>query len=79
MSNHTHNPNFRYSNDNRDNTPSKNDYPSQSEVNPEANKGDRDYYANDNGGHYANSNRPSISTVDSENKKQPPNSNYKTL
>ena len=79
MSNHTHDPNFRYSNDNRDNTPSENDYPSQSEVNSSANKGDRDYYANDNGRHYANSNRPNISTIDSENKKQPPNSNYKIL
>ena len=79
MSNHAHDPNFRYSNDNRDDTPSENDYPSQSEVNSSASKGDRDYYANDNGGHYANSNRPNISTIDPENKKQPPNSNYKIL
>lgn len=79
MSNHTHDPNFRYGNDNRDNTPSQNDYPSQSEVNSATNKGGRDYYANDNGGHYANSHRPNISTVDPENKKQPPNSNYKIL
>tara|TARA_Y100000022_G_scaffold158384_1_gene141021 strand:- start:446 stop:694 length:249 start_codon:yes stop_codon:yes gene_type:complete len=77
MSNHTHNPNFRYSNDNRDASPQAHDYPSQQEINKNSKKGDRDYYSNDNQGHYANSNRDNISTVDPINKKQPPNSNYK--
>jgi hypothetical protein len=77
MSEHTENPNFRYSNDNRDSTPQANSYPSQQEVDADSNKGDRDYYPNDNGGYYANSNRENISTIDPTNKKQPPNSNYK--
>ena len=77
MSNHTQNPDFRYSNDNRDSTPQVNSYPSQQEVNQTANKGDEGYYANDNGGYYANSNRENISTTDPTIKKQPPNSNYK--
>jgi len=77
MSEHTENPNFRYSNDNRDSTPQANSYPSQQEVGADSNKGDRDYYPNDNGGYYANSNRENISTIDPTNKKQPPNSNYK--
>lgn len=77
MSEHTKDPDFRYSNDNRDSTPGEFDYPSQQEINPNAQKGDRLYYPNDNGGYYANSNREDISTVDPPNKKQPPNSNYK--
>lgn len=77
MSEHTTDPNFRYSNDNRDSTPGNFDYPSQQEVDPSAQKGDRSYYPNDNRGYYANSNRDDISTVDPTNKKQPPNSNYK--
>ena len=81
MSNHTHNHNFRYSNDNRE-SPSSFDtfeYPSQQKTEPGAKKGERGYYGNDNGGRYANSNRDDISTVDPNNKKQPPNSNYKIL
>ena len=77
MSEHTSDKNFRYSNDNRDLTPGEFDYPSQQEINPNALKGQPNYYPNDNGGHYANSNRPDISTVDEENKIQPPNSNHK--
>lgn len=75
MSEHTQDPNFRYSNDNRDDSPGPYDYPSQQEVDPGAQKGARDYYPNDNRGYYANSNRPDISTVDPVNKKQSPNSN----
>lgn len=77
MSEHTSDPNFRYPNDNRSNSPEEFDYPSQQKLTPSAQKGDRVYYANDNGGYYANSNRDDISTVDPANKKQPPNSNYK--
>lgn len=77
MSDHTEDSNFRYSNDNRDFTPGQFDYPSQQEVNPSAIKGARDFYPNDNGGYYANSNREDISIVDPVNKKQPPNSNVK--
>lgn len=77
MSEHTSNKNFRYSNDNRDFTPGEFDYPSQQEIDRTAQKGDRSYYPNDNGGYYANSNREDISTVDPINKKQPPNSNVK--
>jgi len=73
----TENANFRYSNDNRDSTPGEFDYPSQQEINPNAIKGARDYYPNDNRGYYPNSNRPDISIVDPVNKKQPPNSNRK--
>ena len=76
MSEHTQDPNFRYSNDNRDASPGLHDYPSQQEVEPSAQKGDREYYPNDNRGYYANSNRTDISIIDPENKKQPPNSNY---
>ena len=75
MSEHTTDPSFRYSNDNRDPTPGEFDYPSQQEIDPSAQKGERTYYPNDNGGYYANSNRDDISTVDPVNKKQPPNSN----
>jgi hypothetical protein len=75
MSEHTEDSNFRYSNDNRDFTPGEFNYPSQQEINPSSTKGSRDYYSNDNGGYYANSNREDISTVDSINKKQYPNSN----
>lgn len=77
MSNHTTDPNFRYSNDNRDFTPGEFDYPSQQEIDRTAQKGDQSYYPNDNGGYYANSNREDISIVDPINKKQPPNSNVK--
>lgn len=77
MSEHTKDSNFRYSNDNRDFTPGEFDYPSQQEINPSSIKGSRDYYSNDNGGYYANSNREGISTVDPINKEQPPNSNFK--
>jgi hypothetical protein len=77
MSEHTKDPNFRYSNDNRDSTPGEFDYPSQQEVDPAAHKGSRTYYPNDNGGYYANSNRENLSIIDPVNKKQPPNSNYK--
>jgi len=77
MSEHTSDKNFRYSNDNRDFTPGEFDYPSQQEIDRTAQKGDRSYYPNDNGGYYANSNREDISTVDPINKKQPPNSNVK--
>lgn len=77
MSNHTTDPNFRYSNDNRDFTPGEFDYPSQQEIDRTAQKGDRSYYPNDNGGYYANSNREDISIVDPINKEQPPNSNVK--
>ena len=77
MSQHNTDPNFRYPNDNRDSSPGDFDYPSQQEVDPSSQKGDRSYYPNDNGGYYANSNRDNISTIDPTNKKQPPNSNYK--
>lgn len=77
MSEHTEDSSFRYSNDNRDFTPGQFDYPSQQEINPSAIKGARDYYPNDNGGYYANSNREDISIIDPVNKKQPPNSNFK--
>jgi len=77
MSEHTENPNFRYSNDNRDSTPGPYDYSSQQEVEETAKKGEREYYPNDNRGYYANSNRTDISQVDPLNKKQPPNSNYR--
>lgn len=75
MSEHTNNPNFRYSNDNRDGTPGEFDYPSQQEINPNALKGEPNYYPNDNGGYYANSNRNDISTIDEEKNKQHPNQN----
>ena len=77
MSNHTHSANFRYPNDNRSAGAGQYDYPSQQEINQSSTKGQRDYYSNDNGGDYANSNRPNNSTIDALNKKQPPNSNYK--
>jgi hypothetical protein len=76
MSKHTEDSSFRYSNDNRDTTPGSYDYPSQQEIDTNSTPGERNYYPNDNGGHYPNSNRPDISTVDPANKKQPPNSNY---
>ena len=77
MSEHTKNPNFRYGNDNRNLTPKSHDYPSQQEIDENSKKGESNYYPNDNGGYYANSNRNNISTVEPINKKQPPNSNYK--
>jgi len=77
MSEHTSDPNFRYPNDNRTNSPEEWDYPSQQKINLTAKKGSRTYYPNDNRGYFANSNRDDISTVDPANKKQPPNSNYK--
>lgn len=77
MSDYNTDPNFRYSNDNRDFFPGEFDYPSQQEINPSSIKGSRDYYPNDNRGYYANSNREDISTVDPINKEQPPNSNLK--
>lgn len=79
MSEHTNNPSFRYSNDNRDSNPLGHEYPSQQSINQNAKKGESNYYPNDNGGYYPNSNRPNISTIDHTNKKQPPNSNYKIL
>jgi hypothetical protein len=79
MSEHTNNPSFRYSNDNRESAPLEHEYPSQQSINQSAKKGEDNYYPNDNGGYYANSNRPSISTIDQTNKKQSPNSNYKIL
>jgi hypothetical protein len=72
MSEHTNNPNFRYNNDNRETNVSKYNYPSQQEISPGSKKGDRDYYPNDNGGRYPNSNRQYTSLTD----KQSPNSNY---
>tara|TARA_B110000444_G_scaffold260155_1_gene306141 strand:- start:3975 stop:4235 length:261 start_codon:yes stop_codon:yes gene_type:complete len=75
--NNTH-PDFRYPNNNRDLPPGTLSYPSQQKVGENSQKGDRDYYANDNGGHYASSNRQSLTSVDPLNKKQAPNSNYKT-
>ena len=77
MSDHTHSKNFRYSNDNRDFSPSQFDYPSQQEINSNSTKGDRFYYPNDNRGYYPNSNREDISSIDPVNKIQHPNSNYK--
>ena len=72
MSEHIKDPNFRYSNDNRENNIGKYNYPSQQEIAINSKKGDKNYYPNDNGGHYANSNREYESLTD----KQPPNSNY---
>lgn len=83
MSNHTHNPNFRYGNDNRDLTAANNpflfpvSYPSQGMPPLGVIKGNKGYYPNDNKGYYINSNRVDISIIDQPNKKQPPNSNYK--
>lgn len=81
MSEHTTDPNFRYSNDNRElnaaNNPHLFDFslPSQNMPPLGIKKGSSGYYPNDNGGYYANSNRDDISTVDPVNNKQPPNSN----
>lgn len=68
---------FRYPNDNRKDNPSKTDYPAQNYIDPAANKGDGNYYGNDNGGYYANSNRnPDLSVPDATVADfQPPNSN----
>ena len=68
------NPNFRHPNDNRENN---NDpqYPSQNL--PSTIQKGPGYYPNDNKGHYANSNRESLSKVDLVNKEQAPNSNFK--
>lgn len=57
MSSHINNPNFRYSNDNRELSASSIDYPSQQKIDPSAKKGEKNYYPNDNKGQYANSNR----------------------
>ena len=70
-------PDFRYPNDNRLNNVGTYNYPSQGEVNETSTKGNKGYYGNDNSGYYANSNREDISTIDTVNKEQPPNSNYK--
>ncbi len=68
------NPNFRHPNDNRENN-NNTQYPSQNS--PSSSQKGPNYYPNDNKGHYANSNRESLSKVDPANKKHPPNSNYK--
>ena len=76
MSQHTESPSFRYSNDNRDLVDSVFIvYPSQQTIDSTATKGQRNYYANDNGGYYANSNRSSLSVVDPINNIQYPNQN----
>ena len=68
---------FRYPNDNRGTNPSDIDYPGQNEIDPSAEKGQPNYYGNDNGGYYANSNRnPDLSVPDATAADfQPPNSN----
>lgn len=78
MNEHTSDKNFRYSNDNRDLTPGEFDYPSQQEINPNALKGQPNYYPNDNGGYYANSNSEdeTLSSL-SLDQLDYPNSNYK--
>ena len=76
MSEHTTNPQFRYSNDNRSLSDSIFiQYASQQTVDPLAKKGERDYYSNDNGGFYANSNRSSLLIVDPIESPQYPNQN----
>lgn len=76
MSQHTENPSFRYSNDNRDLADSVFiAYPSQQTITPTSTKGQRNFYSNDNGGYYANSNRSSLSKVDSDSNIQYPNQN----
>ena len=70
-------PDFRYPNDNRLNNVGSYNYPSQGEANKTSSQGEKGYYPNDNSGHYANSNRLSLTVVDTVNKEQPPNSNYK--
>jgi len=76
MSQHTTNPSFRYSNDNRTLSDSIFiQYPSQQTVDPLAQKGERNYYANDNGGFYANSNRLNLSVIDPIESPQYPNQN----
>lgn len=76
MSQHTTNPNFRYSNDNRSLSDSIfTQYASQQTVDPLAQKGERNYYANDNGGFYANSNRLNLSVIDPIESPQYPNQN----
>ena len=83
MNKHTSDENFRYGNDNRDldgvNNPELFDFglPSQNMPPLGIKKGFLGYYPNDNGGYYANSNRPDTSFVDEKNKIQPPNSNFK--
>lgn len=79
MSNHTHDSNFRYGNDNRSLTPKDHEYPSQNQIPNNVQKGQIGYYPNDNAGSFPNSNRPNISHVDPVNKEQSPNSNYKIL
>jgi hypothetical protein len=76
MSQHTESPSFRYSNDNRDLADSVlTVYPSQQTISPTSTKGQRNYYPNDNGGYYANSNRSNLSVVDPGNNTQYPNQN----
>lgn len=76
MSDHTKNPSFRYSNDNRTTVESVFiAYPSQHTISPLSTKGQRSYYPNDNGGYYSNSNRSSIELVDPTNNIQYPNEN----
>lgn len=76
MSQHTTNPNFRYSNDNRALSDSIFiQYPSQQTIDSLAQKGERNYYANDNGGFYANSNRLNLSVIDPIESPQYPNQN----
>ena len=41
-----------------------------------AQKGDRGYHSNDNGGHYANSNRESLSKIDDPKNKKYPNAKF---
>ena len=72
MANYINNPNFRYSNDNRELDFGDYDYPSQQSVDPSAQKGETHFYSNDNGGYYPNSNRIDISFVDPTPQKQTP-------
>ena len=70
-------PDFRYPNDNRLNNVGDYNNPSQGEVNhakPPESVGKKGYFPNDNSGHFANSNRPTFTAVDTI--KHPPNSNY---
>jgi hypothetical protein len=71
------NPDFRYPNDNRLSNVETYNYPSQGEVNETSSIGEKGFYPNDNSGYYGNSNRLNISVVDTVDKEQPPNSNYK--
>jgi hypothetical protein len=75
MNDHLNNKNFRYPNDNRELDFTEHDYPSQQSIDPFAQKGERQFYPNDNGGHYPNSNRINIDYIDPESNTQSPNSN----